>query len=200
MDNENHLFPNGSFKFFIPTDTFSNTKQHCSRFPHCNGTTRRVVPLHFIHIVTKYGSEKSERHDFETHQNRTRDLAGKQARILTITSDGRIPESDSVREEGGWEGGYALEVEVALPRREAGEVGEALIEGGLEVEGMRLELGEVGGEREREVLLLGEGAGMLGGDGGGVELGLEGVEGSFRRLRSKASAFSATRAASREED
>lgn len=96
MDNENHLFPNGSFKFFIPIDTFSNTKEHCSRFPHCNGTTRRVVPLHFIHIVTKYGSEKSESHDLETHRNWTRDRTGKQARILTITSDGRIPQSDSV--------------------------------------------------------------------------------------------------------
>lgn len=91
--------------------------------------------------------------------------------------------------------GYALEVDVVLPRPEAGGVGEALIEGGLEVEGMRLEIGEVGGGRE-----LKEGAGMLGGDGGGVGLGLEGVEGSFRRLRLKASAFSATRAASLGED
>lgn len=63
---------------------------------------------------------------------------------------------------------------MVLLRLEVGEVGEAVIEGGLEVEGMGLELGEVGGERE--VLLLEEGAGLLGGDGGGVELGLEGVE------------------------
>lgn len=57
---------------------------------------------------------------------------------------------------------------------EVGEVGEVAIEGGLEVEGIGLEVGEVGGEGE--VLLLQEGARLLRRDGGRVLLRPDGLQ------------------------
>lgn len=55
-----------------------------------------------------------------------------------------------------------------------GEVREAVVEGGLKLSVLGLELGELGGEGE--VLLLEERAGLLGGDGGGVGLSPHGVD------------------------
>lgn len=54
------------------------------------------------------------------------------------------------------------------------ELAEAVIEGGLEVGDLRLELGELGGEGE--VLLLDEGAVLLRVDVSSVGLGADGVE------------------------
>lgn len=55
-----------------------------------------------------------------------------------------------------------------------GELGEALFEDGGVLRILRLELGEIGGEGD--VLLLEESAGLLGGDGGGIGLRLDGLE------------------------
>lgn len=59
-------------------------------------------------------------------------------------------------------------------RLDLGEVGEAVVEGGLELSILRLELGEVGGERE--VFLFEQRAGLLGGNGGRISLSPHGVE------------------------
>ena len=55
-----------------------------------------------------------------------------------------------------------------------GEVGEAVVEGGLKLCVLGLELGELG--REGEVLLLEERASLLGCDGGGIGLSPHGVD------------------------
>ena len=55
-----------------------------------------------------------------------------------------------------------------------GEFGKAVVEGGLELGILGLEVREVGGERE--VFLLEERAGLLGGNGGRISLSPHGVE------------------------
>lgn len=54
------------------------------------------------------------------------------------------------------------------------KLGETMIKRRLELEILGLKVGEVG--RKREVLLLEEGAGLLGGDGSGIRLSPEGLE------------------------
>lgn len=54
------------------------------------------------------------------------------------------------------------------------KLGETMIERRLELGIVGLEVGEV--SRKREVLLLEEGAGLLGGDGSGIGLSSEGLE------------------------
>lgn len=69
---------------------------------------------------------------------------------------------------------HRLQVDLVVLSLSVGEFAEAVIEGGLKVGGMGLELRELSGEGE--VLLLDEGAVLLGVDVGGVGPGADGVE------------------------
>lgn len=65
-------------------------------------------------------------------------------------------------------------MELVLLGLGVGDLGQPELDGGGELGVLGLEAGEVG--VEDGVLLLYEGAGLLGGDGGGIGLGTDGVE------------------------